>query len=196
MALAILISEQRVKQLTNLDDNVRVEEVTPFIIQSQDLYLQDRIGTKFFDRLKDGVIADDLTTEEKALLNDYIAPMLAHFSVYLMLPGLKYKLVEKGILSGQSEETGATSLDELKYLRQSVLDTAEFYDERLRERLCDVPSGTFPEYSSPGSQGMEPNNDKAYFAGLVTPNYFSKYGKKCNDCSGQGCECIGGTPLN
>lgn len=188
MAQAILISEQRVKKLTNLDDNVRVEEITPFILQAQDLYLQDRLGTKFFDRLKAGVIANDLNADEQALLNDYIGSMLAHYALYLMLPGLKYKLVEKGILSGQSEETGATTLDELKYLRQTVLDTAEFYDERLRERLCDLPSGTFPEYSSPGSDGMHPNSQKPYFSGLVTPTYFripknENPEDECSDCT-------------
>ena len=187
MALAILISEQRVKQLTNLDDNVRVDEITPFIIQSQDLYLQDRLGTRFYERLKNGVIASDLNNDEKSLLNDYIAPMLANYALYLMLPGLKYKLVEKGILSGQSEETGSTTLDEVKYLRQSILDTAEFYDERLRERLCDLPSGTFSEYSSPGSDGMSPNNQTPYFSGLVTPTYFRRKNEnpedECSNCT-------------
>ena len=80
MSRAILISEQRVKQLTNLDDNVRVEEITPFIIQSMDLYLQDRLGTKFYERLQQGVLDADLNADEKALLNDYIGPMLAHYS--------------------------------------------------------------------------------------------------------------------
>ena len=188
MATAILLSEQRLKQLTNLDDNIRVEEITPFILQAQDLYLQDRLGTKFFDRLKNGIIADDLNADEKALLNDYISQTLAHYALYLMLPGLKYKLVDKGILSGESEETGATTLDELKYLRQTTLDTAEFYDERLRERLCDLPSGTFPEYSSPGSDGMMPNGQKPYFSGLVTPKPYRKYETtnpedECSDCT-------------
>ena len=177
MALAILISEQRVKQITNLDDNVRVDEITPFIIQAQDLYLQDTLGTKFFNRLKDGVVANDLNANEQTLLNDYIGSMLANYALYLMLPGLKYKLVEKGIVSGQSEETGATSLDELKYLRQTVLDTAEFYDKRLRQFLCDVDSGTYPQYDSPGNDGMMPNDDSPYFAGLVTPKYFRTYGE-------------------
>jgi hypothetical protein len=188
MARAILISEQRVKQLTNLDDNVRVEEITPFILQAQDLYLQDTLGTKFYDRLQQGVIDNDLNADEKTLLNDYIGSMLAHYALYLMLPGLKYKLVEKGILSGQSEETGATTLDELKYLRQTVLDTAEFYDTRLRQYLCDVTSGTYPEYDQPGSDGMMPNNDVPYFSGLVTPKYFRKYGEQyptdeCSNCT-------------
>lgn len=192
MSLAILISEQRVKQLTNLDNNVRVEEITPFIIQAQDLYLQDRLGTKFLTRLKDGVVADDLNADEKTLLNDYVGPMLAHYSLYLMMPGLKYKLVDKGILSGTSEETAPTSLDELKYLRQSVLDTAEFYDERLREYLIDATSGTFPQFDSPGSDGMQPNNDKPYFSGLVTPRYIKTYEK---DCECIDCDC-NGTILN
>lgn len=188
MSRAILISEQRVKQLTNLDDNVRVEEITPFIIQSMDLYLQDRLGTKFYERLQQGVLDGDLNADEKALLNDYIGPMLANYSLYLMLPGLKYKLVEKGVLSGTSEETAATTLEELKYLRQSVLDTAEFYDERLRERLCDLPSGTFPQYDSPGSDGMQPNNRTPYFSGLVTPTYFrlpknENPEDECSDCT-------------
>lgn len=188
---ALLVSEQRVKQWTNLDDNVRVNEVTPFIIQAQDIYLQDRLGTKFFTRLKAGVIADDLNASELALLNDYIGPMLAHYSLYLMMPGLKYKLVEKGVLNGTSEETTPTTLEELRFLRQATLDTAEFYDARLKEYLCDQPSGTFPEYSQPGSDGMHPNHETPYFSGLVTDTY--SYGK-C-DCKGN-CECIGGEYIN
>lgn len=192
---ALLISEQRVKQYTNLDNNVRVEEITPFIIQTQDIYLQPRLGSKFFNRLKQGVISDDLTTDEQTLLNDYISPMLAHYSVYLMLPGLKYKLVDKGVVSGISEETQSTSLEELEYLRQSTLNTAEFYGERLREYLHDVESGTFPDYSSPGSEGMSPDHDTAYFSGLVVPNYYKlKYAKECG-CNSN-CDCIGGIPLN
>lgn len=192
---ALLISEQRVKQYTNLDNNVRMEEITPFIIQSQDLYLQPRLGTKFFTRLKNGVIAGDLNADEKGLLNDYIGPMLAHYSVYQMLPGLKYKFVDKGIVSGASEETNPTSLEELEYLRQATLNTAEFYDQRLREYLHDVDSGTFPDYDQPGTEGMNPDHEPAYYAGLVIPNYFRyKYGKECN-CYND-CDCIGGVPLN
>ena len=33
-------------------------------------------------------------------------------------------MVEKGILNGTSEETGPTTLDEMKYLRDAALDTA------------------------------------------------------------------------
>ena len=99
-----------------------------------------------------------------------------------MMPGLKYKLTDKGVLSGSSEETTQTSLDELKYMRQSALDTAEFYQKRMREFLMDNP-GMFPEYTSPGTKGMYPNKENPYFSGLVTPRrYKDYYEQKCDGC--------------
>ena len=68
----LLVSEQRLKQWTQLDDNVRLNEITPHILQAQDIYIQNLIGTKLFTRLKAGVIADDLTADEDLLLNDYV----------------------------------------------------------------------------------------------------------------------------
>ena len=183
---ALLVSEQRFKQWTNVDDNVRTEDITPFIIQAQDLYVQQSLGTLFYTRLKDGVIANDLTTDEKSFLNDYVGPMLMQWALYLMMPGLKYRLVDKGIVSGTSEETAATSLEELKYLRQSVMDTAEFYTKRLVEFLFDNPS-MFAQYENPGTKGMMPDRSNPYYSGLVIPR---KYGTglrtnlECDDCYG------------
>ncbi len=182
---ALLVSEQRLKQWTQLDDNVRLNEITPFIIQAQDIYMQDTLGTKFYNRLKNGVIADDLTADESALLNEYIGPCLMQYSLYLMLPSIKYKIANQGILNGTSEETSPTTLDELQYLRQSTLDTAEFYNKRLIKFFADNPN-LFPDYQSPGTDGMMPNKDNPYFSGLVVPNnnlnyYEERYGD-CSDC--------------
>jgi hypothetical protein len=183
---ALLVSEQRMKQWTSLDENVRVEDITPFIINAQDIYTQSVLGTKFYDRLKEGVVNNDLTADEQHLLNEYVAKALMQYSLYLMLPSIKYKIVEKGIVSGTSEETAATNLDELKYLRQSILDTAQFYDKRLLEYLIDNP-GMFEFYDAPGSDGMMPNKHTPYFSGLVTDikklkNYYDEKCPDCDDC--------------
>jgi len=182
---ALLVSEQRLKQWTQLDDNVRMNEITPFIVQAQDIYMQDTLGTKFYTRLKNGVIANDLTTDEQLLLNDYIGPTLMQYSLYLMLPSIKYKIANQGILNGTSEETSPTTLDELEYLRQSTLNTAEFYNKRLIKFFMDNPS-MFADYTNPGTDGMYPNKDNPYFSGLVVPNnrlsyYEERYGN-CTDC--------------
>ncbi len=183
MATALLVSEQRLKQWTNLDENVRVEEITPFIIQAQDIYIQDQLGTKFYNSIKEGIINNTLTTDENAFLQDYIGPTLMQYGLYLMMPGLKYHLTEKGVLSGSSENATQTSLDELKYLRQSVLNTAEFYAQRLREYLLDNP-GMFEDYDTPGTDGMYPNKQTPYFSGLVVPKmrYKNYYDDKCDGC--------------
>ena len=147
--------------------------------------MQATLGTKLYDRLKAGVIANDLTANEQTLLNDYIGPTLMQYSLYLMLPSIKYKIANQGILNGTTEETSPTTLDELQYIRQSTLDTAEFYNKRLIKFFFDNPS-MFAEYTNPGTDGMTPDKSNPYFSGLVVPHsnlryYEEKYGN-CSDC--------------
>ena len=167
MENVLLVSEQRMKQWTSLDNNIRIDVLTPSIIQAQDIYIQDTLGTLFYKILKAGVIANDLTANESAFLKDYVGPCLIQYALYLLLPNLKYKMVEAGIVNGTSEETQATTLDEMKYLRESALDTAQFYNQRMLEYLQDNP-GMFVTYNNPGTDGMQPNKDTPYFSGLQT----------------------------
>jgi len=163
----LLVSEQRLKQWTQLDDNVRLNEITPHILQAQDIYIQNLIGTALYTRLKAGVIADDLNADEDLLLNDYVGKTLMQYALYMILPSIKYKVVNQGIVNGTSEETAPTTLEELRYLRGTVLDTAEFYATRLVEFFRDNP-GMFPEYTNPGNDGMMPDKTDQYFSGLQT----------------------------
>lgn len=171
----LLVSEQKLKAFTAINENVQATELAPFISQAQDIYLQSTIGTKFFDALKSRVLAGTLTVGDKDLLDDYIAPMLMNFALYMALPFLKYKVNDKGILSGSSETATQTTLEELQYLRQSVDSTAQFYRERLREHLLQNPS-LYPDYVVFLNQGMSPDRQNGYFSGLVIPKrYAAKY---------------------
>jgi len=167
METVLLVSEQRMKQWTSLDNNIRIDVLTPSILQAQDIYIQDTLGTAFYTRLKQGVVADDLNADESLFLKEYVGPCLIQYALYLLLPSLKYKMVEKGILNGTSEETQPTTLDEMKYLRDSAMDTAEFYNKRMLEFLQDNP-GMFATYTNPGIDGMMPNKRNPYFSGLQT----------------------------
>jgi len=167
MDTVLLVSEQRMKQWTSLDNNIRIDVLTPSILNAQSVYTQQSLGSRFYNRLKSGVVANDLTTNENNFLRDYVGPSLMQYALYLVLPSLKYKLVEKGIVSGTSEETAASTLEDMKYLRQNAMNLAQFYDERLREYLQDNP-GMFPEYQNPGTDGMQPDRGEAYQNQLVT----------------------------
>tara|TARA_R110000803_G_scaffold87280_1_gene153894 strand:+ start:460 stop:1038 length:579 start_codon:yes stop_codon:yes gene_type:complete len=167
----LLVSEQRMKQWTSLDNNIRIDVLTPSILNAQNLYIQDTLGTKFFDRLKAGVLANDLTVTESDFLRDYVGPTLMQYALYMLLPSLKYKMVEKGILNGTSEETQPTTLQELQYLRESTIETAQFYDQRMKEFLWQNPS-FFPEWLTWENNGMPANRQTSYFSGLQSQKGF------------------------
>lgn len=189
----LLVSEQRMKDWTSLDNNIRIDVLTPAILNAQSVYVQSSCGSPFYHRLLNGVRDNDLTADEEVFLRDLVGPMLMQYALYLLLPNLKYKFVEKGILSGSSEETTQTSLEELQYLRETALDLAEFYDQRLKDYLCDYP-GKFPIYQTWNNIGMKPNKETAYFSGLMTDipkNPYDQpfYNGTCqNDC-GANCVC-------
>jgi hypothetical protein len=47
MSYVLFISEARLKRLTAIHDNVEPQELTPFVQQAQDIYIQDVLGFGF-----------------------------------------------------------------------------------------------------------------------------------------------------
>lgn len=168
MADVLFITETKLKSFTALDYNVRPEQLVPYIITSQDIYLQPVLGTRFYKGLKDRIANNTKTQEETDLINEYISPMLLHYALYQALPFLKYRLVQKGVVSPQSETSETATFEEMNFLRKSVKDIAEFYQTRLIEFFYDNPT-LFPEYRVPGTNGMYPDKSVPYETGLVIP---------------------------
>jgi hypothetical protein len=168
MSYTIFISEARLKKLTAVHANMEPDEIMPFVLQAQDIYIQELLGTKFYNGLKNRIVASSLSVAEQTLLNEYIAPTLANYSVYMALPSFNYKMKNKAVLTPSAEEAQNIDLTELKYLRGSVKDAAEFYRERTREFLIDNETD-FPEYVNYGIDGMAPNKRNAYSSGIVIP---------------------------
>ena len=180
----LFISEARLKALTAIHENVEPEDLMPYVVQAQDIYVQDILGTKFFNYLKTTISAGTaLSTAETTLVEDYISPAVANYSLYLAIPTLNYKFKNKSILNPSSEESLNTGFDEMKYLRENVLDTAQFYMTRTQEYMCDN-SSEFPDYTQPGSDGMMPNPRSPYSSGIVMP-----YSRGCGCGSGNICNC-------
>ena len=185
MANVLFISEQRLKSITAIHDNVEPNDLMPYVVQAQDIYIQEILGTTFFNSLKDAIVNSTLTTAETTLIDDYLAPTTANYALYLGLPTLNYKIKNKAVLVPTSEESTTTGLDEIRFLRDSILDTAQFYAQRSIEYLCnnDVE---FPDYTNPNiDDGMLPNKNTQYNAGIFIPS--SNWG--CGICSEQDCVC-------
>jgi len=81
-------------------------------------------------------------------------------------------MVEKGILNGTSEETQPTTLQELQFLREASMDTAQFYDQRMKEFLIQNPS-MFLQWLQWNNNGMPRNPQTSYFSGLQSQRGFN-----------------------
>jgi hypothetical protein len=186
----LFISEEKIKSFTDVNENVYVSDLIPGIIQAQDLDLQPLLGSKFYDGLKSRVIAGTETSDEQDLLNKYIAPYLLNQALWRILPNIKWKLLNKSVLSPTSE-TGATiSLEEFQYLRGEQGQVALFYGERLRNQLIQY-ANLYPEYQSPDMKGMVPDKGEIATSQFSMPSTNSKgamvYGRRntlgCDDCT-------------
>lgn len=168
MSYTIFISEERLKKLTAVHANMEPDEVMPFVLQAQDIYVQELLGTKYYNYLKENIPLYNLSVYDYDLLNLYIAPMLANYAVYMALPSFNYKMKNKAVLNPSAEEAQNVDLTELKYLRGTIKDAAEFYRERAREFLIDNES-EFPDYVNFGVDGMAPNKLNDYRSNIVIP---------------------------
>ena len=164
----LFISEEKLKDSTAISLNVDVQLLLPFVKQAQKLYVETKIGTKLNDKLKQLIVAgtvNDPGNEPYAtLLNDYIGEMLPNFALYHAIPFLRFK-VENGNIYSKSSETGsAMTTEESQALRSEVINTGEYYMERMIDWICNN-SSLIPEYSQNTGADVEPDKN-AYYGGM------------------------------
>jgi len=189
MSKVKFISVKYLKENTTIEDNVDDNKLTPFIYKSQDIHIQQALGSAFYTHLKDAIINNSLTSDEEILLRDYIQPCLSEFVLYEAMPFLNFKMTNKAVSQENSEFSTSSTLDDIKYLRQSVRDLAEFYLERLIKHLCDYTS-LFPIYQNPGAKENLEKNNKSYFNGMYIPRKgnntdirsYNDPSDDCDDC--------------
>ena len=169
MAYVLFISEERLKDSTTIGLNVDPALLLPYIKQSQKLYIETRIGTNLSDKLKALIVAgtvNNVGNEAYAtLLNDYIAEVLPSYCLWMAVPFLRYKIENGNIYSKTSETGTALTTEEAQQLRNEVLNTAEYYMERMVDYLCNN-SSLFPEFSTNTGADVSPDRNTAYYSNM------------------------------
>ncbi len=160
----LFISEDTIKKSTTINGNVDVELLLPYIKVAQDIHVHQLLGTDLYDKLQSDISGGTLTGAYKTLVDTYIQPLLIHYSLYECLPFLSYKIMNKDIVRKISETSSPASLEDIKYIRNIVRDTAEFYGERMVEYIRNNTS-SYPEYSTNSGADLAPNT-QAYYSGM------------------------------
>ena len=168
--IPLFVSEEKLKAFTSVNQNTSPELLVPYILQSQDIYLQNYIGATYYMQLKDQVLAGALDANNQFLMDNYIQSALCNFGLMQALPFLKYKFYNKSILSPSSENADSIGLEELKFLQTQLRNTGETYMKRMIEWMVLHP-GNYPKYITPNVlDGQLPDRGNPYYNTLVTPH--------------------------
>ena len=182
----LFVSEEKIKSYTSIHESVSPEDLTPYVLQAQQIYLYNYLGATFYNQLVTQITNSTISTPNRWLLDNYIGQILVNYAFYHALPFLKYKVFNKSVLSPIAENSPAIGLDELKFLQTQVREVAESYVDQMQVYLANNLS-QYPAYAASRSiDGQAPDKKTPYFSGLQTNSKFFNYRKYRNYPYGTG----------
>lgn len=150
MTNTFLISEAKLRQFTDINDNVDTELLKNAVRVAQDIELQRVIGTNLYQSLLTQVDAGPVwtTPNYETLVNDYIQDFLLYGAYYEALEAIYLRPRNNGLLTptgGENSVNADRSLYDMK--RQSVNNKMQYYGERLSNYIAEEQA-LFPELNS------------------------------------------------
>lgn len=158
----LLITKDHLFKYTQLQGNVDIDKITPFVKIAQDIQIQEICGTKLYRKILTDVQGDTLTGNYLTLVSQYLQPMLIHYAMadFMLFHG--YEVSNAGILRNTPEGTNLPAKDELDTLVKRQRDIAETYRTKAVDYLNYFPS-LFPEYSADQESGMYPDHNPSNY---------------------------------
>ena len=147
MATALFISRTDLVKNSIIDGNVDTDKFIQYIKISQEIHIQNYLGSKLYDKISADIVAGTLTGDYLTLVSDYLQPMLIHYAMTDYLPFAAYQIKNGGVFKHSSENSETVSKSEIDFLTQKQRDFAEYYTRRFVDYIC-FNSTKFPEYDS------------------------------------------------
>jgi hypothetical protein len=166
MATALFINRTDLVRNTIINGDVDTDKFIQFIKISQQMHIQNYLGTALYDQISAAITANSLTTDQTALLNDYIQPMLIHFAMVDYLPFSSLELRNGGLFRHTAENATSPNRDDVEFLVQKHRNFAEFYTRRFIDYMSFNAASKFPKYWENQNNQMYPDMS-ATFTGWV-----------------------------
>lgn len=137
----LLVSEDFVKSNSALNDNVWGKFLLPAIRESQEIDLQQIIGTTLYQTLlglvSDGSITASTNEHYKALLDDYIQPYLLYQVQSNIVPIINVKMGNIGSVVSSDEYVQTLSQGNVDLVHHYFQQKADFYCRRMQDFLLN-----------------------------------------------------------
>ena len=150
-----------VRKSTILSGSIDSDKIIPAMHLAQTQYLREIIGTDLYNKFSTDITAlinsgTTFPATYKALLEDYVKPILVHLTVHEFLKTAHVTVSNKGVFKHTSEASSDVSETELKSLIQVARDRAESYTQRLLDYMAFNAAGNFPEWFSNSNADVSP----------------------------------------
>jgi hypothetical protein len=143
----LLIDQNYIYQFTHLNKSVEWAYISPSILDAQATKLQPVIGTDLYKHILDGTRLNTLSGNYLILKDEYIKPVVLYWTMYDLLPHLKVKIDNGGIVERTSDTTTPAGQTDVNRIRDDYFEKAQFAMRRMVDFICHNQS-SFPEYST------------------------------------------------
>ena len=169
MATVLFINRTDLVRNSILDGYVDTDKFIQFIKISQQINVQNYLGSKLYDKFTTIIGNGDIDTgafsDYKTLLNEYIQPMLIWFAQVDYIHFAAYQINNGGVFKHTSENAETVNKGEVDYLVEKARNYAEWYSRRFIDHMAFNQS-KFPEYTTNNNDDIFPSYD-ANFNGWV-----------------------------
>lgn len=170
----LLISEQKLKNFSDIDPNVSSSILLPFISVAQQVKIEYIIGGRYYQQLLDGVINSNLSQVDYDFLVYFVQPCLIWAAYAECLPSVFMRLKNLGI----SVPEQSVSIKDMQYMQQRADDRSQFFEQRMIDQII-FNSNLYPTiFQWTTKNGLQPHLGKNYFSGIhvANGNRYGDYG--------------------
>jgi hypothetical protein len=129
------ISTEEIKENSVVNGNVDPKLILPTLISVQDTYLKDLIGRDFYKELCTQINAENVSTDNTDLIEEYIQPYLVNKVISEMVVDANYKIRNKALMVSSSDNAQPLDTDGMNIVQQKYRSIAESYKNSLVEFL-------------------------------------------------------------
>jgi len=177
MNQVLFISEAKLKQNSDVLENVDAKYLRNAILKAQRIKCLPILGSDLFNKISDLIVSGDISDAQyvlyKNLLDNELQQSTISFSIAELLTSLSFKITTKGVLQFENENSQPADLSTIKYLIGRYEDEGEYWLNRMRDYLQQYQT-QIPEFSNPNTADMrtiEPDVRKPWYNMIYMKGY-------------------------
>ena len=150
MVTTLIISEEKLRQFTDINDNLDSKLLSNAVREAQDIYLQRLTGTSLYEYILAQIDANTLSGNYQTLVDDFIQPFLIYASYWEALDAIYTRPRNNGLLQPTGGENSEKA-DGTWYNRKRDIanNKMQYYGERLTNYLIQNEN-QFPQLNDNG----------------------------------------------